>query len=67
MCASPTQWSVLRPPYLTDEPPTNTYRLRFDGTPPGDLSIARADLAQAMLDILDDQSTHRRFLGVAAP
>lgn len=65
--ASHAQWSVLRPPYLTDDPPTSAYRLRFDATPPGNLSIARADLAQAMLAILDDQSTHRRFLGIAAP
>ena len=65
--ASAAQWSVIRPPYLTDDPPTNAYKLRFDATPRGNLSIARADLAQAMLTILDDESTHRGFLGIASP
>lgn len=65
--ASGAQWSVIRPPYLTDDPPTNAYKLRFDATPRGNLSIARADLAQAMLTILDDESTHRGFLGIASP
>lgn len=67
LTASAAQWSVVRPPYLTDDPPTNAYKLRFDATPRGNLSIARADLAQAMLTILDDESTHRGFLGIASP
>lgn len=64
--ASAAMWSVFRPPYLTDDP-HNTYRLRVDATPSGNLSVARADLAMAMLDVLDDPTTYRRFLGIVSP
>ncbi len=62
---SESDWTILRPPYLTDKPGTGSYRAAVDANVPG--SIARADLARAMLDVLDDASTIKHAVGVAGP
>ncbi|MFI7449921.1 NAD(P)-dependent oxidoreductase [Nonomuraea sp. NPDC049714] len=63
LSASDTDWTVLRPPYLTDDPPVGRYRTAMDANVPG-WSLARSDLARAMLDALDHPATIRRALGV---
>ncbi|MGN9788003.1 NAD(P)-dependent oxidoreductase [Nonomuraea sp. ZG12] len=63
LSASDTDWTVLRPPYLTDDPPVGRYRTAMDASVPG-WSLARSDLARAMLDALDHPATIRRALGV---
>lgn len=55
--------SILRPGYLTDEPAIG-YRTAADATVPG--GMRRADLARAMLDLLDDPATEGRALGIAS-
>jgi putative NADH-flavin reductase len=62
---SESDWTILRPPYLTDKPGSGSYRAAVDANVPG--SVARADLALAMLDVLDDPSTIRHAVGVAGP
>jgi putative NADH-flavin reductase len=52
-------WTALRLPRLTDAPPTGDYELGITGFSPT-MSITRADLAQAMLDQLDDDTYLRQ-------
>lgn len=54
LATSSLRWTMLRPPRLTAGAGTGRYRLTHD-TPAG-TSIARADLARAAVDLLDDTS-----------
>jgi putative NADH-flavin reductase len=47
-------WTIFRPPRLTDGPCTGRYRLGRDQSVVGGNNISRADLADAMLDSLED-------------
>ncbi|MFD8587990.1 SDR family oxidoreductase [Streptomyces sp. NPDC059637] len=57
-------WTVLRPPRLVDKPLTGNYRTG-PGTLPGGHSVSRADLAHALLAVLDDPATVGKTVGVA--
>jgi putative NADH-flavin reductase len=58
-------WTIVRPPRLTDKPHTGRYRLAYDRNLPRGRSIARADLADAMLKLLDDPKSSRMAVAVA--
>lgn len=58
------EWTSVRPPKLTDRPGTGTYR-KAVGANPGGTSIARADVARAMLDAIRDRETVGRVVGVS--
>ncbi|MFJ3711143.1 NAD(P)H-binding protein [Streptomyces sp. NBC_01387] len=62
---SATDWTAVRPPKLTNKPLTGTYRTVIGGNPRGGRSIARADVAHAMLAMIDDPATVRQGVGVA--
>lgn len=62
--AGAADWTVLRPPRLTDKPARGHYRTAPDHVR-GGRSITRADLAAAMLDVLEDPAGARGPLGVA--
>ena len=62
---SGTDWTVVRPPKLTNKPLTGKYRTVVDGNVPRAYSISRADTAHAMLAALDDPATFGRAVGVA--
>ncbi|MEV8568573.1 NAD(P)H-binding protein [Streptomyces sp. NPDC051322] len=62
---SATDWTSVRPPKLTDKPLTGTYRTVIGGNPRGGRSISRADVAHAMLAMIDDPATVRQGVGVA--
>jgi putative NADH-flavin reductase len=49
---SETDWTIVRPPQLTDKPARGRYRYRITLNTPG-ARITRADLADAILDALD--------------
>ncbi|ONK09713.1 NAD(P)H-binding protein [Streptomyces sp. MP131-18] len=63
--ASGLDWTVVRPPRLLDKPPSHRYERVIGANVPGGRSLARADLAHAMLAMLDDEETVRRPVGVA--
>ncbi len=63
--ASQAEWTVLRPPMLTDKPATGRYRTAFNQNVRRGRWITRSDLAAAMLDVLEDRSTVRAAIGVA--
>lgn len=62
---SGTDWTVIRPPYLTDRPLTGAHRIAIGGSVPRGKSIGRADVAHAIVASLDNPATIRRAIGVA--
>ncbi|WP_435974565.1 NAD(P)-dependent oxidoreductase [Streptomyces sp. Qhu_M48] len=65
LAASTTDWTSVRPPKLTDKQVTGRYRTVVGGTPPRGRSLARADVAHAMLAMIDDPATVKQGVGVA--
>ncbi|MFB6672231.1 NAD(P)-dependent oxidoreductase [Streptomyces sp. NPDC056390] len=65
LAASATDWTSVRPPKLTDKPLTGTYRTVVGGNPRSGRSISRADVAHAMLAMIDDAATVKQGVGVA--
>ncbi|MEU9357471.1 NAD(P)-binding oxidoreductase [Streptomyces sp. NPDC048301] len=65
LAASGTDWTSVRPPKLTNGPLTGRYRTVPGGTPRSGRSIARADVAHAMLALIDEPGAVRRGVGVA--
>ncbi|WP_307621919.1 NAD(P)-dependent oxidoreductase [Streptomyces sp. V3I7] len=62
---SATDWTSVRPPRLLDKPLTGSYRTVVGGFPPKGRFIARADVAHAMLAMIDDPATLKQGVGVA--
>jgi uncharacterized protein YbjT (DUF2867 family) len=62
---SDTDWTVVRPPKLTDKPLTGKYRVVVGGNVPRGYAISRADVAHTMLSLLDDPATFGKPVGVA--
>jgi putative NADH-flavin reductase len=58
-------WTISRPPKLTDKPLTGQYRTADGQNIRGGFSISRADVAHQMLQCLTDESTIRHIIGVA--
>ncbi|MFD5805984.1 NAD(P)-dependent oxidoreductase [Streptomyces sp. NPDC127020] len=63
LARSDTEWTIVRPPYLTDKPGTGQYRTALEANVAGS-SLTRADLAKALLDTLTERSTIHHALGV---
>ncbi|MFF4314046.1 NAD(P)-dependent oxidoreductase [Streptomyces sp. 900105755] len=62
---SGTDWTSVRPPRLQDKPLTGTYRTVVGGFPRKGRFIARADVAHAMLAMIEDAGTVKQGVGVA--
>lgn len=62
---SALDWTIVRPPRLTDKPLTGTYRVAYGQNLLRGLFISRADVAQFMLRALDRPDTIRQVIGVA--
>ncbi|HVV23354.1 MAG TPA: SDR family oxidoreductase [Pseudonocardiaceae bacterium] len=58
-------WTIARPPRLTNRPHTGTFRVGHGKNVPGGVTIGRADLADALLRSLTDDGASRSTLGVA--
>ncbi|MET7987320.1 MULTISPECIES: NAD(P)H-binding protein [unclassified Streptomyces] len=65
LAASATDWTVVRPPRLQNKPVTGSYRTVVGGFPPKGRFIARADVAHAMLGMIDDTGTVKQGVGIA--
>ncbi|MEU1213576.1 NAD(P)H-binding protein [Streptomyces sp. NPDC005790] len=65
LAASAADWTSVRPPKLTNGPLTGTYRTVVGGTPRSGRSIARADVAHAMLTLIDEPAAVGQGVGVA--
>ena len=63
--ASDRDWTIIRPPQLTDDKLDTYYRTAEAYAIAGGNSIGRADVAHFMLHVLDDPSTYRKAYAVA--
>lgn len=63
---STVDWTIMRPPRLQDRPGTGRYKSRRDGNVRWAWTIARPDLALAMLDALTDRTAVGQAISVAA-
>jgi putative NADH-flavin reductase len=59
-------WTISRPPKLTDKPLTGTYRTALGRNVRGGFSVSRADVAQHMLRVLDQPDTITAVVGIAS-
>jgi putative NADH-flavin reductase len=58
-------WTIVRPPRLTDRPPTGKYRVSEGHLPRFGLSISRADVADFMLRTVQDPTSNKRIIGIS--
>jgi putative NADH-flavin reductase len=62
---SALDWTLVRPPQLTDLPPTGKYRVREGHLPVFGFKLSRADAAGCMLRAIGDHNSIRKVIGVA--
>ncbi|MFJ9126017.1 NAD(P)-dependent oxidoreductase [Streptomyces sp. NPDC102340] len=65
LARSATDWTSVRPPRLQDKPLTGSYRTVVGGFPRAGRFAGRADVAHAMLAMVDDPATVKQGVGVA--
>ncbi|MFG2607353.1 NAD(P)-dependent oxidoreductase [Streptomyces sp. NPDC048514] len=65
LARSGTDWTSVRPPRLQDKPLTGRYRTVVGGFPRAGRFIGRADVAHAMLSMIDARETLKQGVGVA--
>jgi putative NADH-flavin reductase len=58
-------WTIVRPPVLTNGPRTGTYRVIEDEVASRGLRISRADLAAFLLDVVEKRLYVREWVAVA--
>ncbi|MBF9069334.1 NAD(P)-dependent oxidoreductase [Streptacidiphilus fuscans] len=63
--ACPLDWTVVRPPQLTDGPRTGDYRTALGRNLKGGTKISRADVADLMLRTLTQPGFERQVVGIA--
>lgn len=63
--ASGLDWTIVRPPRLTDKPATGRYRSAIDRNLPRGFTVSRADLAASMLGLIEDRAAVQRIVGIA--
>jgi putative NADH-flavin reductase len=63
--ASGLDWTIVRPPKLTDKALTGTYRTALGSNVRGGFSISRADVADLMLRVLTQPESIGQTVGVA--
>ncbi|HEU5402914.1 MAG TPA: NAD(P)-binding oxidoreductase, partial [Terriglobales bacterium] len=61
---SALEWTIVRPPRLTDKPRTGNYRFREGRLPSFAFSISRADVADFMVRSLANGVYVRKVVGV---
>jgi putative NADH-flavin reductase len=63
--ASDLDWTIFRPPRLTNKPVTGRYRTALGRNLRGGALISRADVAHAMLAAVGQPATIGREVGIA--
>jgi putative NADH-flavin reductase len=58
-------WTMVRPPELTNRPFTGKYRVREGHLPPFGFSISRADVADYMIKVAEGHLASRKVVGIA--
>jgi putative NADH-flavin reductase len=65
LASSDLDWTVVRPPQITDKPLTGTYRTAYGQNVRGGWTVPRADVAHLMLRVLAQPETIHRVIGIA--
>ncbi|HEY1216786.1 MAG TPA: SDR family oxidoreductase [Bryobacteraceae bacterium] len=63
--SSPLEWTLIRPPRLTDGPHSRKYRVREGHLPRFGFSISRADVADCFLRALGEKKWIRKIVGAS--
>jgi putative NADH-flavin reductase len=58
-------WTLVRPPELTNKPYTGNYRVREEHLPAFGFKISRADVADYMIKAVEYHLSSRKFVGVS--
>ncbi|HZC40944.1 MAG TPA: NAD(P)-binding oxidoreductase, partial [Streptosporangiaceae bacterium] len=66
LAGSGLDWTVVRPPQLTDKPLTGSYRTAYGQNLRGGWSVPRADVAHLMLAVLGQPGTIHQAIGIAS-
>ena len=61
---SELDWTMVRPPQLTDKPYTGKYRVREGHLPRFGFKISRADVADFMIKSVENPSTIHKVVGI---
>lgn len=62
---SDMNWTIMRPPRLTNKPVTGNYRFAIDRFLKNCLTISRADLAHFMINNMTNEATYRTTIEIA--
>ncbi len=62
---SDLDWTMVRPPELTDKPYTGKYRVREGHLPRFGFKISRADVADFMLNAAEDHVSKHKIVGIS--
>jgi putative NADH-flavin reductase len=62
---SELDWTIVRPPRLTDKPHTGKYRLRVGHLPALGFSISRANVADCFIRTVEGRASIGKILGVS--
>jgi putative NADH-flavin reductase len=58
-------WTLVRPPQLTNKPPTGKYRTKIGHLPPFGFNISRADVADFMIKASENHASIQKIIGLA--
>ena len=58
-------WTISRPPRLTDKPLTGVYRTAYGQNLRGGVTVSRADVAHHMLSMINEPETIKQVVGIA--
>ncbi|MDE1177432.1 MAG: SDR family oxidoreductase [Edaphobacter sp.] len=58
-------WTIVRPPQLTDKPLTGKYRVQTGHLPRFGFKISRADVARCLIETADDRASIGKILGLS--
>jgi putative NADH-flavin reductase len=61
---SKLDWTMVRPPELTDKPYTGKYRVREGHLPRFGFTISRADVADFMIKAVENRSSIGKIVGI---
>ena len=65
LASSGLDWTVIRPPRLTNKPLTGSYRTAYGQNVRRGVFISRADVAHLMIAVLGEPETVKQIIGVA--
>ena len=63
--ASQLDWTIVRPPYLTNGPQTESYRISIDENFKDDKDLSRADLAHFIINKTISKQYSKKVIAIS--